>query len=262
MIKTSLGLGFVFALFSSIAGAASLDTTQIQISSQVYAEDPCNFTYATRGAFSIEVDVASIEAQLGQSVTEVEVIYGYFGRWTKEFQLDKNPQRVEMARSEDNASRFVVTFSDFLAKKGRFQHDGIDFLFRAELDGGEVVGCTSWYGIEPGNKAVAIGYTYIAPRVRGGGAGLAELQRLFDGALIDLVQNGVGGLTIEGEVTGGELALRPRVWDLFDQNHDVGHGGVVLLAGVARPVGRTFWVTCADHSMLLVGNFWWVAPTP
>jgi hypothetical protein len=139
MIKTSLGLGFVFALFSSIAGAASLDTTQIQISSQVYAEDPCNFTYATRGAFSIEVDVASIEAQLGQSVTEVEVIYGYFGRWTKEFQIDKNPQRVEMARSEDNASRFVVTFSDFLAKKGRFQHDGIDFLFRAELDGGEVV---------------------------------------------------------------------------------------------------------------------------
>jgi RimJ/RimL family protein N-acetyltransferase len=38
----------------------------------------------------------------------------------------------------------------------------------AVIEGDEVVGCTSWYGIEPGNKAVAIGYTYIAPRVRGG----------------------------------------------------------------------------------------------
>ena len=71
---------------------------------------------------------------------------------------------------------------------------------------------------------------------------LLDQQRLFDGALVDLVQHGVGGLTIEGEVTGGELALRPCVWDLFDQNHDVGHGCVVLLAGVERPVGRTFWV--------------------
>jgi hypothetical protein len=139
MIKTSFGLGFVLALFSSIAGAASLDTTQIQIASQVYAEDPCNFYYATRGAFSIEVDVAQLEAELGQSVTEVEVNYGYFGRWTQDFQLNKNPQRVEMARKQDDASRFVITFSDFLAKKGRFQHDGIDFVFRAELDGGEVI---------------------------------------------------------------------------------------------------------------------------
>ena len=32
--------------------------------------------------------------------------------------------------------------------------------------------------------------------------------------------------------------------------------GVVLLAGVVRPVGRTFWVTFADHSMLPTGNFW------
>lgn len=31
-----------------------------------------------------------------------------------------------------------------------------------------VVGCTSWYAIEPSNHAVAIGYTYFAPEVRGG----------------------------------------------------------------------------------------------
>lgn len=139
MIKKSLGLGFVFALLSSVAGASSFEATDIKISSQVYAEDPCNFYYATRGAFLVEVDVASLEAALGQSVTEVEVIYGYFGSWTQEFQLNKNPQRVEMVRKQDSATRFEISFSDFLAKKGRFQHDGIDFLFRAELDGGEVV---------------------------------------------------------------------------------------------------------------------------
>jgi RimJ/RimL family protein N-acetyltransferase len=36
-----------------------------------------------------------------------------------------------------------------------------------------VVGCTSWYGIEPGNRAVAIGYTYLAPEVRGGDCNLS-----------------------------------------------------------------------------------------
>src|SRR5699024_7254545 len=34
---------------------------------------------------------------------------------------------------------------------------------------------------------------------------------------------GVGGVAIKGEVTFGELALRPGVWDLFDQDHDVRH---------------------------------------
>jgi RimJ/RimL family protein N-acetyltransferase len=37
----------------------------------------------------------------------------------------------------------------------------------AVFDGDDLVGCTSWYGIEPGNRAVAIGYTYFAPNVRG-----------------------------------------------------------------------------------------------
>jgi RimJ/RimL family protein N-acetyltransferase len=43
----------------------------------------------------------------------------------------------------------------------------------AIFDGETLVGCTSWYGIEPGNRAVAIGYTYIAPSVRGGAFNLA-----------------------------------------------------------------------------------------
>ena len=53
---------------------------------------------------------------------------------------------------------------------------------------------------------------------------LFDQQRRFDSALVDLVQDGIGGVPIEGEVTVAELALRPCVRDLFDQNHDVGHG--------------------------------------
>ncbi|MBC7521406.1 MAG: GNAT family N-acetyltransferase [Sandarakinorhabdus sp.] len=43
----------------------------------------------------------------------------------------------------------------------------------AVMNGDAVVGCTSWYAIEPGNRAVAIGYTYLAPEVRGGDFNLA-----------------------------------------------------------------------------------------
>ena len=139
MIKKLFGLGFVFSFFSSLAGASSFDTTQIQIASQIYAENSCNFYYATHGAFRIEVDVAALEQQLGQSITEVEVSYGYFGRWTKAFQLNKTPQRVAMLRKQDSTSKFEITFSDFLAKKGEFQHDGIDFIFSAQLAGGLIV---------------------------------------------------------------------------------------------------------------------------
>ena len=53
---------------------------------------------------------------------------------------------------------------------------------------------------------------------------LLDQQRRFDGAFVDLVQDGIGGVAIEGEVTVAELALRPCVRDLLDQNHDVGHG--------------------------------------
>ncbi len=38
----------------------------------------------------------------------------------------------------------------------------------AVFDGNALVGCTSWYGVEPAHRNVAIGYTYLAPAVRGG----------------------------------------------------------------------------------------------
>ncbi len=50
---------------------------------------------------------------------------------------------------------------------GKYAGEGGQFAYAAMLDGA-IVGCTSWYGIEPGNRAVAIGYTYFAPEVRGG----------------------------------------------------------------------------------------------
>ena len=38
----------------------------------------------------------------------------------------------------------------------------------AVLAGGAVAGCTSWYGVDARVRAVAIGYTFIAPELRGG----------------------------------------------------------------------------------------------
>lgn len=43
----------------------------------------------------------------------------------------------------------------------------------AVLQGDRVVGCTSWYNVETGNRSLAIGYTYLAPDVRGGDLNLA-----------------------------------------------------------------------------------------
>ncbi|HPU15160.1 MAG TPA: GNAT family protein [Polymorphobacter sp.] len=43
----------------------------------------------------------------------------------------------------------------------------------AVLDGDAVVGCTSWYGIDPGNRVLAIGFTFLAPSVRGSGFNFA-----------------------------------------------------------------------------------------
>ncbi|MEO5668902.1 MAG: hypothetical protein ABIR96_12655 [Bdellovibrionota bacterium] len=127
------------AILSGAAQAASTEQSSVRIDSQVYAEQPCNFYYATRGAFRISVDVASLETQLGKAITDVEVVYGYFGRWTNAYQLNKNPRRVEMTRV-DASSRFEISITDdFLAKKGEFQHDAIDFLFHAQLEDGSTV---------------------------------------------------------------------------------------------------------------------------
>lgn len=43
----------------------------------------------------------------------------------------------------------------------------------AVLDGASVVGCTGFYSIEPANRAVAIGHTYLAPAARGGDFNMA-----------------------------------------------------------------------------------------
>src|SRR6478672_4655132 len=69
-----------------------------------------------------------------------------------------------------------------------------------------------------------------------GGFLLLDQKRLFDGPLVDLVEHGVGGLTVEGEIAVGQLALRPRVWDLFDQDHDVRHDSGS--SSSERPGGR------------------------
>ena len=94
-----------------------------------------------------------------------------------------------------------------------------------------------------------------------GGFLLLDQQRLFDGALVDLVEHGVGGLAVKGEVAVGQLAFRPRVWDLFDQDHDVRHesGSSSSIGPAARPANTTFQ---AITTMLLVGNLRWFAGTP
>lgn len=49
---------------------------------------------------------------------------------------------------------------------------GSQFAY-AVLQAGTVVGCTSWYNIDVANRAAAIGYTFLAPAVRGGDFNLA-----------------------------------------------------------------------------------------
>ena len=46
----------------------------------------------------------------------------------------------------------------------------------------------------------------------------------FDGALVDLVEDCVGGFTVKRVVAVGQLALGPCVGDLLDQNNDIRHG--------------------------------------
>lgn len=55
---------------------------------------------------------------------------------------------------------------------GKLAGAGPQFAY-AVLDGDEVVGCTSWYGVDLANNVAAIGYTYLAPEVRGGSFNLA-----------------------------------------------------------------------------------------
>jgi RimJ/RimL family protein N-acetyltransferase len=50
----------------------------------------------------------------------------------------------------------------------------------AIFDGDRLVGCTSWYDHDAPNKAVAIGFTYLHPDVRGSGFNL-RLKRLMIG---------------------------------------------------------------------------------
>ena len=77
----------------------------------------------------------------------------------------------------------------------------------------------------------------------------------------DLVEVGIGRFAIEGPVIGGELALRPRIWNLFDQHNDVRHrllGPPGRHPAADRPLA--LGLLNADHIMLLAGNLWWFAP--
>jgi RimJ/RimL family protein N-acetyltransferase len=55
---------------------------------------------------------------------------------------------------------------------GKLAGDGGQFAY-AVIAGNAVIGCTSWYGIAPNDKAVAIGYSFLAPAARGGDCNLA-----------------------------------------------------------------------------------------
>ena len=54
----------------------------------------------------------------------------------------------------------------------------LDRAAYAVFDGAALVGCTSWYNHEPEYHAAAIGFTYLAPAVRGSGFNL-RLKRLM-----------------------------------------------------------------------------------
>ena len=50
---------------------------------------------------------------------------------------------------------------------------------------------------------------------------LLDLQRLFDGVLVELVDDGVGRITVESVVGRVELLLGPRVGNLLDAHDDL-----------------------------------------
>ena len=83
--------------------------------------------------------------------------------------------RAACARDEEIWEIYSInlTGADFdPAFDGKCAGEGGQFAYAVVVDDA-VVGCTSWYGIEPGNRAVAIGYTYLAPDVRGGDCNLS-----------------------------------------------------------------------------------------
>lgn len=62
---------------------------------------------------------------------------------------------------------------EFDAKLASSRDGGAQMAYAALTADGAVAGCTSWYGFEPQNRVVAIGYTYFAPAVRRSGYNLA-----------------------------------------------------------------------------------------
>lgn len=54
----------------------------------------------------------------------------------------------------------------------------------AIFDGDAPVGCTSWYNLEPANRAVSIGGTFLAPSVRGTGLNDRLKRLMIDHALV------------------------------------------------------------------------------
>src|SRR5882724_2337044 len=93
---------------------------------------------------------------------------------------------------------------------------------------------------------------------------LADLQRLFHRAFVDLIQHRVGALAVQRVIAVGQLALRPGVWDLLDQDHDVRHecgssSSKASRSGRLRDFGHEIR---NRTGMLLAGNFARSALTP
>ena len=97
-----------------------------------------------------------------------------------------------------------------------------------------------------------------------GGLFLSDLQCLFHSTLVDLVQHRIGGLAVQRVIAVGQLALRPGVWDLLDQDHDVRHecGSSSSKESRSSALGTLVTYFSTAQPMLLVGNFVRSALTP
>ncbi len=97
----------------------------------------------------------------------------------------------------------------------------------AIFDGSDCAGCTSWYAHDPANRDVAIGGTFLSPRVRGGPFNLA-LKKLMIGHA-----RGCGVVRIVFDVdtrnTRSQAAVRKlgaRLDGVMRQNRIIGTGYV------------------------------------
>jgi|GEM_PF-1960882 len=132
----SLKMLFTLLLLSTSAWAYPLDPRAIQVEARLYGETGCNYYYGTKADFRVSVDLSSLESL---DIEFVSLTYGFQGAWTKDFELNVNPQRADLSRQAGSQVYSFTKESVDVVRRRHFKHEALDFLFSAQLKSGEVI---------------------------------------------------------------------------------------------------------------------------